>query len=164
MATEQQFLALLDKNGSSVIYNRPSDGTPCPCRTPEGYRDPIWHIQHPNSAMCNEGGWLPDANDIQITVKAFFQPIQSTRATRLRSQYVMEDFGEVETGDHLGIFPLDWQGVSLNFYDWPSGGEAWVSYDSRRYTVVHSNKISDPDGGLPHHWEVGVRLISSEDL
>jgi hypothetical protein len=162
--TVSDFLDILAIAGSSILYNRQAEDNPCPCRTPEGYRDPIWHLQHPNSAMCNEAGFLPSPNDVNLTVKAIFTPIQSTRATRLRSQYILADFGEIETGDHLGIFPGSWAGVTLNFYDWGTSGDDYLEHDGRRFMVIHSNAIPDPDGGDFHHWEVGCRLISSEAL
>jgi hypothetical protein len=162
--TITQFISILEKGGSQVIYNKRIEDTPCPCRTPEGYRDPIWHLQHPNSPICNEAGFLPSPNDVKVTIKGFVQPIQSTRATRLRSEFLLEDIGEIETGDHLGIFPGSYAGATLNFYDWGVSGEDWIEWEGRRYTVVHANKIPDPDGGGFHHWEVGLRLISSEGL
>lgn len=164
MSTVAQFLDVINKNGSPVTFHRADNGTPCPCRTPEGYRDPIWHIQHPNSAMCNEAGFLPGLNDVEISVKAFIQPIQSTRATRLRSQFVLEAFGEIEESDQLGIFPLTWGGTALDFYEWGASGEDWIAFEGRHFTVVHANKISDPDGGADHHWEVGLRLINPSNL
>lgn len=164
MTTKPQFLSILGIGGSDAIYHRTDETNPCPCRTPEGYRDPIWHLQHPNATMCNEAGFLPSANDKTISVKAFVQPIQSTRATRLRSEYLIEEFGEIEAGDHLGIFPLEWIGTTLNFYDWGSSAEDYVEVGGRRFTVVHANKIPDPSGGDFQHWEVGLRLISSEAL
>jgi hypothetical protein len=164
VTTQAQFQQIIALGGSDVIYHRTVEDTPCPCRTPEGYRDPIWHLQHPNDPMCNEAGFLGSVNDVTISAKAFVQPIQSTRATRLRSQYMLEDFGEIESGDHLGIFPLSWSGVSFNFYDWGASAEDWIEYNSRRFTVVHANMIPDPDGGSNQHWEVGLRLISSEAL
>lgn len=164
MPTVSQFQQIVEQGGSPVIYHRASEDNPCPCRTPEGYRDPIWHLQHPNDPMCNEAGYLPSANDSTISVKAFMQPIQSTRATRLRSQYMLEDFAEIESGDYLGIFPLESSGFSFEFYEWGSSAEDWIEYNNRRFTVVHANMIPDPDGGGNHHWEVGLRLISSEAL
>jgi len=40
MSTVAEFLALLSSNGSDAIYHRDDGATPCPCRTPEGFRDP----------------------------------------------------------------------------------------------------------------------------
>jgi hypothetical protein len=164
MSTVAQFQAVLEQNGSPAVYHRADSVTPCPCRTPEGYRDPIWHLQHPNEPVCNEAGFLPGPEDIEILVKAFIQPIQTTRATRLRSQYSIVDFGDVEAGDQLGIFPLEYAGTTLNFYDWGASAEDWIEYDGRRYTVVAADMIPDPDGGGRHHWETSLRLISSENL
>lgn len=164
MPTEAQFLRILQQGGSPVIYHRTDETNPCPCRTPEGYRDPIWHLQHPSQPMCNEAGFLPSPTDHTISLKAFVQPIQSTRATRLRTEYLVQEFGEVEEGDHLGIFPLEASGVALNFHDWGSSAEDYIEFGGRRFTVVHANQIPDPDGGAFQHWEIGLRLISSEAL
>jgi len=114
--------------------------------------------------MCNEAGFLPSSGDVHVSVKGFVQPIQSTRATRMRTEFLLEDFGEIETGDHLGIFPQSWAGTSLDFYAWGVSGVDWIEFRNRRYTVIHASVISDPDGGDFHHWEVGLRLISSESL
>jgi len=164
MPTVSDFMSILNIGGTTVTFHKKVEDNPCPCRTPEGYRDPIWHIQHPNNEMCSEAGFLPSSSDVNLAVKAFVEPIQSTRATRLRSQYLLEDIGEIETGDHLGIFPGQWAGTTLDFYDWGGAGEDWIEYAGRRFIVIHANVISDPDGGAFHHWEVGLRLISGDDL
>jgi hypothetical protein len=164
MPTTSDFLSIVEQGGSSVLFHRSPEDNPCPCRTPEGYRDPIWHLQHPDEAMCNEAGFLPSQSDVTISIKGFVQPIQSTRATRLRSERVLEDFAEVETGDHLGIFPATWAGVGIDFSEWGVSGEDYVEWEGRRLTVVHANIIADPDGGEFHHWEVGLRQISKDPL
>lgn len=167
MPTVNSFLQLLNQNGSPAKYKRADSLIPCPCRTPEGYRDPVWHMQAPpGTPMCDENGMLPDPDTtVEITVKAFVQPIQSTRATRLSSEYIQQMFGEVQTDDHLGIFPYEWGGKALDFHNWSLSGEDYVEYDNRRYLVVNANKIPDPSGGNPnHHWEVGLRLISDTPL
>lgn len=104
----------------------------------------------------------PASGVTEAIVKAFIQPIQSTRATRLSGEAIIAMFGEVQTDDHLGIFPLDWAGTVLNFYDWSQAGEDFIMYDGRRFLVVNANKISDPDGGDFHHWEVALRLMKTE--
>jgi hypothetical protein len=105
---------------------------------------------------------LPDPNNsVDISVKAFVQPIQSTRATRLSEEYLQQMFGTIQGDDHLGIFPYTWSGQLLNFNDWPQTGSSYVVYDGRKYLVVNANLIPDPDDGNPHHhWETGLRLIS----
>lgn len=159
MSTVARFQKLLYRSGSNVIFHRDDSSTPCPCRTPEGNRDPIYHIQHPLAAMCNEAGFLPSGSP-DMEVKAFVQPIQSTRATRLTDEYLLQMFGQIEADDHLGIFPCEWNGKVINFDDWGQSGEDWVQYDGRRFTVVNSNTIPDPSDGNPkHHHEVGLRLI-----
>jgi len=164
MTTLTQFQTNVERNGQSAIFHRADSTVECPCRTPEGYRDPIWHLQHPNATVCNEAGFLTGPGDVAISVKAFIQPIQTTRATRLRSQYLPIDYGEIEEGDHLGIFPLTYAGVTMDFYNWGRSVEDWIEYDGRKYTVVAANVIPDPDGGGRHHWEVSLRLINPETL
>jgi hypothetical protein len=160
----QRFHKLLQHKASDVIFHRDSSTTACPCRTPEGNRDPIWHLQHPNAPMCNEAGFLPD-NPIHMEVKAFCQPIQSTRATRLTEEYVLQMFGEVHQDDHLGIFPCQWGGQTVNFDNWGASGQDYIVYAGKRFTVVNMNTIPDPDDGNPyHHHEVGLRLIEDVPL
>lgn len=166
MSTVSQMNALFLVRGSDVRYCRVDSLIPCPCRTPEGFRDPAWHLAAPpGTPNCNEEGMLPDpAGTVDITVKGFVQPIQSTRATRLSTEALAALFGNVEADDHLGIFPIAWSSRILNFYEWSLSGEDFIEYDGRRYTVVNANKIPDPEDGNPnHHWEVGLRLISSDD-
>lgn len=163
MSHRTAFEKLVSTHGSKVIFHRDNSTDPCPCRTPEGNRDPIWHIQHPDFVMCNEAGFL--AHDvIDMEVKAFVQPIQSTRATRLTGEYVLQMFGEAEANDHLGIFPLEWAGKQMNFNDWSASGNDYIGYLGQRFTVVNVNVIPAPDNGLPHHSEVGLRLIEDKPL
>jgi len=117
--------------------------------------------------MCDERGFLTDANSTtDITIKGFMQPIQSTRATRLSTEQLLQMFlGEIQADDHLGIFPCTWQGQAINFRDWGRAGEDYLVYNGSRFTVVNANLLPDPDDGNPaHHWEVGARLISDSPL
>lgn len=166
MGTVNLFNALLQKNGSNARYRRADSLIPCPCLTPEGFRDPIWHSENRTQPICDESGMLPDPTaTVDITVKAFVQPIQSTRATRLSSEYIEQMFGQVQADDHLGIFPIAWLGKTLDFRDWSQSGQDFIEYDGQRFLVVNANKIADPDGGDPnHHWEVGMRVISDVAL
>lgn len=162
MSTVQQFVSLCNTNGSTVRYVRADSTIPCPCRTPEGFRDPEWHAANPDQPVCNEEGMLPDpAHTVDISLKAFVQPIQSTRATRLSAEYISQMFGEVIADDHLGIFPESWGGTELNFFDWSQSGEDFIQYYGRKFLVVNANLIPDPSDGNPrHHWECGLRLMS----
>jgi len=122
-------------------------------------------LSHSSDPICNEAGFLPGTNVIHRQVKAFIQPIQSTRATRLQAEQVLIMFGEIEADDHLGIFPCDWGGASLDFSNWSTSGEDWVEYVQRRFMVVNSNLIPDPADGNPyHHYEVGLRLMNKDPL
>jgi hypothetical protein len=263
-STVPQFLDLVHKHGSSVRYFRDFSVVPCPCRTPEGSRDPEWHLLHPykdintddypdgitwlydgeypghmwvvwqnigaghknvasqygnvvdaddagtgwahvtplnppnadpfsgtltytdlsnnvtqtvhyftlgmpqnggdnmRNPICNAVAMIPDptASD-DFTVRAFIQPVQSGAVRRLTSEQLQNMFGEVQTDDHLGIFPVKWQEHELDFTDWPPSTTDFIEYNGRRYTVVSVNLIPDPADGNPfHHWEVGLRLIS----
>ena len=166
MSTVTLFLNLVNVNGSTCRYRRVDSMIPCPCLTPEGFRDPIWHSENPLEPICDENGMLPDPdNTVDISVKGFVQPIQSTRATRLSTEYIEQMFGQIQADDHLGIFPCVWSNKTLDFRNWSQSGEDFIEYDGQRFNVVNANKIPDPDGGDPnHHWEVGLRLINDQPL
>jgi hypothetical protein len=156
-----RFISLISVRGSNVRYRRADSLVPCPCQTPEGFRDPIWHLVHPSEPVCDERGYLPDpAHTTDMMVKAFMQPIQSTRATRLSTEQLIQMFGEIQADDHLGIFPESWLGTALNFTGWSTSGEDFLEYAGQRFTVVNSNAIPDPADGYPiHHFEIGARKI-----
>lgn len=162
MSTVASFVAMLSQHGSDVVFHRDESLVPCPCLTPEGFRDPEWHAAHPLEPVCNDRGFLPDPNSLtEITVKAFVQPAQSTRATRLATEYMADMFGEIQKDDHLGIFPESWKGKVLDFFNWSQSGEDYITYYNRKFLVINANLIPDPSDGNPrHHWEVGLRLIS----
>lgn len=150
------------ENGGNFIYNfnvhhnhgTYIDSTPLGAAG-SGYVEPV---------LCNEEGEIPSAA-VDVVVKAFVQPIQSTRATRLSTEYLQEIFGNIEADDHLGIFPFVWGGVTLNFSNWSQSGDDFIEYDGQRFFVVNANKIPDPGDGNPeHHWEVGLRLIEDTKL
>lgn len=160
MGATENFISLLTIHGQVVHYHRADSLTPCPCRTPEGFRDPEWHLANPGAPECDENGMLPDpTRTVDLDVKGFIQPSQSTRATRLSPEYISTLFGEIQEGDHVGIFPCSWEGSQLEFYDWGQSGEDWIHYNGRYYTVVAAHLLAAPDTGAPrHHWEVGLRL------
>lgn len=160
MSNQARFQRLVNRNGSKVTYHRESGGTVCPCVTPEGFRSPKWHVDNPDAVVCNEDGKLAAVvTDIQC--RAFVQPVQSSRSTRMNSEYITEMFGQVMTDDHLGIFPLKAGSVDLDFRDWDQAGSEYVTYDDQRFIVVASNKIPDPANGAPHHWEIALRLVKN---
>jgi hypothetical protein len=264
MSQVARFLSLCQNRGSTIRYHRDESMMACACRTPEGFRDPVFHAQYPDEPICNEEGMLPYFTDgflavvtipggaeqfmwspwvpnyltismpqfnfllgqpvdhvvattldipgvsyyttylvgdprvaataagltlpdntgtrnptgstrntpttgtsgvSDFNIKGFMQPIQSTRATRLSTEQLRVMFGEIQADDHLGIFPYEWAGKKLDFYDWGRSGEDYVEYNGRRFTVVNANLIPDPSDGNPaHHWEVGARLMTSEPL
>lgn len=155
MQTTERFLAVLDRMGSTVTYHREGTATPCPCRTPEGFRDPAWHRANPTQPVCNEQGFLDVP--VEFTVKASIQPPRQ-RGNR-GAQRANDFFGEVLKDDKIGIFPVVWEGKTLNFSDWSDAGEDYIVYDGNRYLAVAADKIPDIDGDPNHHWEAGLRLL-----
>lgn len=161
MSTVSDFIGLVSERGSVVVYHRDSGWIDCPCLTPEGFRDPEWHLANPDAPVCNEDGKIPDGAPVDTTVKGFVQPAQSTRLTRLSDEYLTQMFGKIQTDDHVGIFPCEWAGVTLNFRDWSQNGAEYVVYDNRRFMVVNANLVPDPSDGNPsHHWECALRLVA----
>lgn len=160
MSATTDFLGLLNVHGQDVRYHRSDSVIPCPCLTPEGFRDPEWHLANPGAPVCNENGMLPDPGaTVDVNLKAFVQPSQSTRATRMSAEYIAAMFGEIQEGDHIGIFPCSWGSSTVEFYNWGQSGEDWLLYNGRYYSVVAANLFAAPDTGEPrHHWEVGMRL------
>lgn len=163
MGAKEDFIVLLNQHGSVVEFHRADSVTICPCVTPEGFRDPEWHDAHPEAPVCDERGFLHDpSKTTDLLVKGFVQPSQSTRATRMSPEYLQQMFGEIQMGDHIGIFPTEWKGTTLNFYDWSQSGEDYVKYNDRFYMIVAANLLAAPDTGDPfHHWECGLRLIDT---
>lgn len=156
-----QFLKLLETNASDVGFHRDDSVTPCPCLTPEGFRDPIWHLQFPAAPVCNAAGMLPSGATADFMVKAFVHPVQAGAVRRLTTEQISQIFGEVEADDHLGIFPVQWNGHTLNFFDWGLATEDYITYTGRKFQAVSTNLIPDPSDGNPwHHWEIGLRLIT----
>lgn len=153
------FTSLLNEMGSDVTYHREEGGTLCPCVSPEGFRSPTWHAEHPIEPVCNEKGML-NVTTSSVVVKASVQPL---RDSRLRNdERLIALFGEIQQDDHVGVFPIVWSGVTLNFWDWSDSGEDYVIYDGRRFVVVAADKLPDIDGNPNHHWEVALRLLKPE--
>jgi hypothetical protein len=161
MGTVGDFIALLASHGSDVRFRRDDSATPCPCLTKQGYRDPVWHVQHPAAAVCNQAGMLTDlGGTTDLVIKGFVQPVQAGAVRRLTTEQIMQMFSEVQSDDHIGFFPVVWAGTAINFYQWGMSTEDRVTYNARDYTAVSVNLIPDPSDGNPwHHWEVGLRLI-----
>lgn len=161
MSLVAQFVALCQAHGSDFTYHRDDSLTPCPCRSPQGFRDPIWHVQHPGAPFCNAAGMLTDPDTtVEFTAKGFIQPVQSGAVRRLTTEEIVRLFGETQEDDHIGIMPITWNGTRLEFLDWGNSTEDWIEYNGRKFTVVNVNLIPDPSDGNPeHHWEVGLRLF-----
>lgn len=155
-STITQFLSMLSTMGSDVIFHREDGGTPCPCRTPEGFRDPAWHNMNPTEPLCNEQGFLTTA--VEFSVKASIQPAQ-TQYVRI-AQRVNALLGDVQRDDKFGVLPCTWGGHAVDLDDWSDAGEDYLVYDGRRYVVVAADKLPDIDGTPGHHWECGLRLLS----
>ena len=160
VSTVDQFREMLDQMGSDVTYHREGTGEACPCRTPEGFRDPGWHHVNSSEPVCNEQGFLSPAT-IDFVVKASIQPALPQRGLRRAAQRDDALLGELERDDHVGIFPVAWNGHTLDFYDWGDAGEDFILYDNRRYVVVAADKLPDVDGNPSHHWEVALRHIKT---
>lgn len=162
MGTVDDFIKLANARGSVVTYHRDDSFVPCPCRTPEGFRDPIWHLENPAAPECNEAGMLPQpGSTAAFNFKGWVQPVQSGAVRRLTSEELVQLFGEIQSDDHIGLFPVQWGEKVLNFYEWGQATEDWIGYNNRKYTVVNANLIAAPDTGDPwHHWEVGLRLLT----
>lgn len=165
-ATSGTFEALCVSHGSDVIFRRADSVVPCPCRTPEGFRDMTWHLAHPSEPLCNERGMLDEVDStLEISLKAFVQPVTSARGAKLPDEAINAIFGEVQADDHIGFFPEQWNGTVINFRNWGRSGEDYIVYDGRRFIVVNANLIPDPvDGNPRHHWEAGLRLITDAPI
>lgn len=157
-ATAAAFQALLNTMGSDVTFHREDGGFACSCLSPEGFRSPAWHKAHPYEPVCNEEGTLPVLTE--FVVKASVQPIRSS--TRRAVERAVELFGEVQQDDHLGIFPVEWNGKAVDFFGWSDSGSDYILYDGRRFFAVAYDKLPDVDGNPSHHWEVGLRLVSGD--
>jgi hypothetical protein len=107
---------------------------------------------------------IPDPSTTEdFTIKGFVQPVQSGAVRRLTGEQLAQMFGEVQTDDHIGIFPVKWAGVDIDFLHWSRTTKDYIAYNGRRFNVVSVNLIPDPADGNPfHHWEVGLRLFSDD--
>jgi hypothetical protein len=158
-ATQGQMSAIFERMGTMVTYHREDGGSPCPCRSEEGFRSPAWHHDNPSAPVCNEQGFLsPVVTEVRL--KALVQPPRM-RGMR-QAQRVNDLLGEIRADDRIGIFPTHADSATLNFDDWSDAGEDWIVYDGKRYVVVEAQKLADVDGDPDHHWEIGMRLVKSE--
>ena len=160
--TVAKFTAMLEAHGSDCVYHKEEPGTPCPCRTREGNRDPEWHMDNPGAPVCNEVGMLPAVT--QFSFKGAMQPVSAGGVRRSRSseRYAGLFPGEIQADDHIGIFPVTWQSHVLDFQDFSDTGDSYVIYDGRRFVVIAADKLPDIDGDPDHHWELGLRLVRME--
>lgn len=148
---------LFQQKGAPVLIHEEGDLIPCPCRTPEGFRDPAWHKANPEAPECNANGFLFDS--VEYIVKAFVQPASYGG----RNMNLTQLFGEVQQDDHIGLFPLMAGNVALDFSNWVDTGADYVQFNGMRFVVVGWSIIPDPhDSSLNHHWEVALRRIQAE--
>lgn len=153
--TVARFHNTLSIMGSDVTYHREEGGTACPCRTPEGFRSQDWHRDNPTAPVCNEEGFLA----VTVTEFVFKGTVQPAIMAYYRNaQRVNALLGEVERDDRFGIFPVHWQGHTIDLDDWSAAAEDYIIYDGDRYVVVSADKLADVDGVPDHHWECGLRL------
>lgn len=155
--TVARFHAALMRMGSDVVYHREDDGSPCPCRTPEGFRDPTWHIANSGEPVCNEQGFLTEA--VEFTIKGSIQP--AVTAYRRPSQRAIDLLGDVQTNDKIAVLPCTWNGRDVDLSDWSEAGEDYLLYDGTRYAIVSYDSLPDVDGDPRHHWEAGLRELSA---
>lgn len=166
MTATDSFTSLIHRKGTTLVYRKDQAlSVPCTCRTEEGFRDPFWHLNNPSEPDCNEVGFLPQPGEqTEIVFKGFIQAVQSTRATRLSTEYQIRDFAQFEEDDHLGIFPYEWDGERLRVFEWGRSGED-VIYEpmfDRYYTIANVNNHYDPTvSNVLHHFEVGLRYITA---
>jgi hypothetical protein len=160
--TDSNILAIMETNGSPVVYHRNQSLIPCPCRTPQGFRDPRWHVENPAQPVCDANAMLPDpGQDANFTVKGFVQPVASTRGIRLAEEIGVFPVGEIQTDDHIGLLPTEYAGNVLEFSDWGAATEDYLVYNGRKYTVVNANLMPDAlTGHVRGHWELALRLIA----
>lgn len=148
------FISLVKKKGADVLYHRDDSMVPCPCLTPEGFRDPKWHLDNPSEPVCNEEGMLTGV-PINIVIRAFMQP---AGASRRGVTVLTQMFGEVKTDDYIGLFPPQWGEVTLNFEDWGRAGEDYVEFNGKRFMSVGYQEVPNPwNNQSIHHIEVALR-------
>lgn len=153
--------SLIKRRGAPVLYHRENDTTPCPCRTPEGYRDPEWHKANPTQPRCNDAGFLVDP--IEFTVKAIIIP--ASLGGRRGLQTITQLFGQIQTDDHIGVFPIAWANKQLKFDNWSPSGEEYIEYLGMRFIVVAWIVVPSPhDTSIVHHWECGLRRINKDEF
>lgn len=152
---------LFQRKGAITTYHREKYTTLCPCVTPEGFRDPIWHKNNPTAPVCNERGYLSDPIEFQI--RAFVQPIYGSRRLSAINQNLLQTFGEIEIDDHLAIVPTEWNGVPLTFDNWSDAGDEWIGYNDKRFIVISWIEIPDPHNSQNiHHFELSLRRINTD--
>lgn len=156
-STVGQFQDVLNKVGSNVLIHREDGGESCPCRTPEGFRDPAYHRLNPMAVVCNEQGFIGGV--VEFIVKASIQPAVTGQSRAGRRANAL--LGEVQVDDKLGVFPCEWYGDTLNFDNWSDAGEDFILYDEKRYMVVAADKLPDVNGDANHHYECGLRLLKT---
>jgi len=153
-----RFNKLLNRRGLDVTYHKDYGNVACPCISPEGYRNPEYHLKNPGQPVCNERGFFPDVTEFKV--KAFIMPIIGYRSVQI--QLVYQNFGNVDINDRIGIFPFEWNGYKLDFPNWDvhGGGDYILLPDGTKFTSINYRLVPDPHTGLlNHHYELQLRLI-----
>lgn len=109
---------------------------------------------------CNDDAIIPVI--FERKVKGFVQP--AFISTRSRSnQILIEQFGEMQADDHIGVFPLQYENYQLDFTDWSDAGSDWIEFNGLRFIAVAWNLLPAPDdASVNHHWEVALRRINND--
>lgn len=150
------FLNLINRRGVNVTYHKETDSLPCPCRTPEGYRDPEWHLNNPSSPECNNNGYL--FNSVEFITRAIIIPASSGGR---KARDLVQVFGEIKTDDQIGAFPLSSGSNKLDFNSFTMTGADYVVYHGHQFIVLGATLIPDPhDPSVIHHQECAMRRMT----
>lgn len=154
------FTNLVLTKGADVLYHREADKNPCPCRTPEGFRSPEFHRAFPNYPECNLAGYI--TSPVELSIKGFVQP--ATGGGR-QAAFIRQMFADVKIDDYIGIFPIIWAGVPLDFSDWSPAGDEYIEFLGMRFIVIGWSRVPDPfNTSAMHHWENSLRRINKTPL
>lgn len=147
---------IIATRGSMVTVHVEQNASVCPCRTPEGFRDPIWHKTNPLAPQCNAEAYIQSA--IEYNLMALVMPASS----RGSINYLTQLFGEIKTNDHVGVFPVLINGeVNVDYSQWDRSGSNYILYNGLKFFVAGWNLLPNPyNTKVMDHWELGLRLMN----